>query len=99
MGNGNSELFPSKVRQISIGIGFSVRDMLLYIFRTNFVQLLNNISGPGIFLMFAFVNIIGFIILYYVLPETGNRSLIEIEELYVGMKKNKEKSIELKQSS
>ncbi|XP_058802577.1 facilitated trehalose transporter Tret1-like [Phymastichus coffea] len=82
----NSEIFPTKLRQISTGIGFFVRYIMLLILQAIFLSTIDSLSAPGILLIFGFINIIGFILLYYIFPETGNRCLIEIEEFYVGNK-------------
>lgn len=57
-----------------------------------FLSMLNALSMPGTFWFYSAVAIVGSVVLYFVLPETEGRSLMDIERHFAAARVASEKS-------
>lgn len=74
---------------ISSGTGYA------FGFLTNklFLSMLNTLTMPGTFWFYSAVALIGALVLYFVLPETEGRTLMEIERHFAGNKRMEDDSM------
>lgn len=74
---------------ISSGTGYA------FGFLTNklFLSMLNTLTMPGTFWFYSAVALIGALVLYFVLPETEGRTLMEIERHFAGHKRMEDDSM------
>ncbi|XP_012288637.1 facilitated trehalose transporter Tret1 isoform X2 [Orussus abietinus] len=79
------EVFPGEVRSGASGAAGSIGYIFNFIVNKAFFYMLNGIALAGTFWFYSMVNIIGAIVLFFVLPETEGRTLREIEEHYAGI--------------
>jgi MFS family permease len=78
-----SELFPNKVRALAIGaIGF-INSFTSWLIQQIFPWEISTFGNATTYFIFAVFGIIGFIIMYRILPETKGKSLEELEEMLV----------------
>ena len=74
-----SELYPNKYRGLAIGfIGF-VNSFSSWIVQQVFPWELSNLGNAMSFLIFGLIALVGFFILFRILPETKGKSLEELE--------------------
>lgn len=78
-----SELYPIKYRGAAIGVIGFVNSLTSWIVQQVFPWELSNLGNSLSFLIFGLIALIGFFILYKILPETKGKSLEEIEAQYV----------------
>lgn len=76
------EVFPMEIRSISIGLVNIIGYGFLSIANKFFFNMVNSITLTGVFFCFAVVNLIGCIVLYFILPETEGKTLQEIEKYF-----------------
>ncbi|XP_066601646.1 facilitated trehalose transporter Tret1-like [Prorops nasuta] len=79
------EVFPVQVRSSATGAAGSIGYIFTSIANKIFLYMVNGMSLAGTFIFYAAMNIIGGVILYFILPETEGRTLREIEEHYAGI--------------
>ena len=78
-----SELFPNKVRALAIGaIGF-INSFTSWLIQQIFPWEISTFGNATTYFIFALFGIIGFILMYRLLPETKGKSLEELEEMLV----------------
>lgn len=75
-----SELIPSAVRGIGMGIAGLALWLMNFVVAMCFPPLLEGIGGAWTFLVFAVLCVLAFSFVFKMIPETKNRSLPEIEE-------------------
>lgn len=80
------EIFPVRHRYIGSGMGILISHILWSLMNKMFLYLVGVITISGTFIILALTNILGCITLYFILPETENRTLNEIEESYTEKK-------------
>ncbi|XP_058797261.1 facilitated trehalose transporter Tret1-like [Phymastichus coffea] len=87
------ELFSGDVR--SQMAGFLAGNCQIYSAMANksFVYMEQLFTLPGVFLFFAFVNFVGLVVLYYIMPETEGKSLAEIERHSIDRKARRKKLV------
>lgn len=78
------EVFPATVRSGASGISGGTGYAFAFLANKMFLKMLATLTLPGTFFFYSAVAFVGAIILYFVLPETEGRSLIEIEEHFSG---------------
>lgn len=83
----NGELFPTKFRNVGVGIGLLAFSIFISAANKVYLFMVDSITLQGTFLFFALTCFISFFSFYFILPETEGRSLKEIEEHYAGIKK------------
>ena len=74
-----AELFPISIRGIAIPFFALITSITSYLVQQFFPWQLTNMGSSSIFLFYAATVAIGFVILYFFLPETKNMSIEEIE--------------------
>ncbi|XP_055305860.1 facilitated trehalose transporter Tret1-like [Sitodiplosis mosellana] len=74
-----SEMFPFKSRGIASGMAAAFYYLLGFIAKKTYYDLEVSMSLPGITLFYCIISLFGLISTYYILPETENRTLEEIE--------------------
>lgn len=77
-----SELLPNKVRSSGMAAALFVNSMMSSIFASLFLTLTHHIGYVGVFYLCAFFSFLYFCLAYFVIPETNNKTLEEIEELF-----------------
>ncbi|XP_001602709.1 facilitated trehalose transporter Tret1-like [Nasonia vitripennis] len=83
----NSEIIPLQYRLVGSGIGQTFYNLNLATLNKVFLYVAGYVTLSGMFAGFATINLIGFLTIYFILPETEGRSLAEIEEHYSGVRK------------
>lgn len=78
------EVFPVNVRSAASGLSSGIGYIFAFLSNKVFLQMLATLTLPGTFWFYSAVAIIGCLILYFVLPETENRKLIDIEAHFLG---------------
>jgi MFS family permease len=74
-----SEMFPTKIRAMAIGfIGF-VNSFTSWLIQQIFPWEISNLGNATTYFLFAVLAVLGFLILFKVLPETKGKSLEELE--------------------
>ncbi|MEX0962069.1 MAG: MFS transporter [Simkaniaceae bacterium] len=82
-----SEIFPLNIRGRAMGIATFVNWFSNFVIAFSFLSLIKYLHEGGTFLLFAIIGTLGYIYVYYKVPETKNKSLEEIE---MGWKKRGE---------
>lgn len=78
------EVFPVNVRSSASGLSSGIGYIFAFLSNKVFLQMLATLTLPGTFWFYSAVAIIGCLILYFLLPETENRKLIDIEAHFLG---------------
>lgn len=78
-----SELLPMRIRSKGMALGLFLNSLASALLAAFFIPLINLIGAGNVFLMCALFTSIYFIIAWKVLPETNQKTLEEIEELFV----------------
>lgn len=79
----NSEIYPMWARGTAISLATAVNWIANLIVSFTFLTLIENITSYGTFYMFTGISIVGMTVLYFMLPETKNKTLEEVEELFM----------------
>ncbi|WP_431801560.1 sugar porter family MFS transporter [Halobacillus andaensis] len=83
-----SEIFPTKIRGQGVAIAVTMVWGANLVASSTFPPL-NEAFGPGAFLIYGLVSAFAFFFVWKFVPETKNRSLEEIEEIWIGEQKVK----------
>ncbi|XP_055302407.1 facilitated trehalose transporter Tret1-like [Sitodiplosis mosellana] len=75
----SSEIFPMKSRGVASGVTIALNYSLRFIAKKSYYSMETTLSLPGISLFFCVVYGIAFVVTYFILPETENISLDDIE--------------------
>lgn len=78
------ELYPTNVRGMASGLSGGTGYFFGFLANKMFLKLLAAFTLPGTFWMYASVSLCGTVLLYFILPETEGRTLIDIEEHFSG---------------
>lgn len=81
------EIFPTKVRSAASGFAGGIGYIFGFLANVSFLNMSKLLTLPGTFWFYSAVSLIGTIILYFVMPETEGRTLMEIEAHYTGGEK------------
>lgn len=76
------ELLPAKIRGMCGGYIFMLFNIILFVFSKMYPLMKATIGIHGLFIIFGVSSLLGTIFMYLVLPETRNRSLIQIEQYF-----------------
>lgn len=87
------EVFPVNVRSASSGIASGVGYMFAFLSNKLFLSMVSTLALSGTFWLYSAVAIVSCILFYFVLPETEGRTLIDIEEHFLGKKSLSEKPL------
>ncbi|KAJ9579588.1 hypothetical protein L9F63_004773, partial [Diploptera punctata] len=77
-----SEIFPFRTRGIASGFSAAMCYVFLFIASKTYLDLELNLELYGTFLLFAVINFIGFVFVYYRMPRMEGKTLEEIEEYF-----------------
>lgn len=78
------EVFPVNVRSASSGLSSGIGYVFAFLANKLFLQMVATLTLEGTFWFYSAVAFIGCVVLYFTLPETENRTLLEIEEHFLG---------------
>jgi len=78
----NSEIYPVHMRGLGNSAATTLNWVANYIISSSFLTLVHVMGRPAVFLCLGIVGFLGAIWLYYDLPETANKTLEEIGELF-----------------
>lgn len=81
------EVFPAAVRSGASGISGGTGYIFGFLANKLFLRMLATMTLPGTFWFYSAVALVGAVVLYFVLPETEGRTLLEIEQHFSGGKK------------
>lgn len=90
----NSEIYPMWARSFCYSISTSVNWMFNLLISLTFITLTEVLTKHGCFYMYSFIASIGWIILFFKLPETRGRSLEDISQLFAKPKPDDQDIIE-----
>lgn len=77
-----SEIFPTRIRGVAIP-GFAlIASLVSYLVQQFFPWQLSNMGAADIFLFYTICGVIGFAVLFKLMPETKNKSIEEIEAYF-----------------
>ena len=74
-----SEMYPNKIRGLAIGTIGLVNSFTAWLVTQIFPWELSNLGGSTTFLIFGLITLVGFFILFKLLPETKGKSLEQLE--------------------
>lgn len=74
-----AEIFPTSVRSVALPFVALVQTISSFTITQAFPWQLTNLGSASTFLIFAIVGLIGFVVMYFLLPETKGKSIEEIE--------------------
>ncbi|KDR09649.1 Solute carrier family 2, facilitated glucose transporter member 6, partial [Zootermopsis nevadensis] len=77
-----SEVFPFRTRGIASGFSAAMCYVFLFVSSKTYLDMEQSLHIHGAFLLFAAVNAVGFIFVYYRMPRMEGRSLAEIEDYF-----------------
>lgn len=81
------ELFPLEVRSIMSGIVICIAQCFIFLFVKIYPDMITNLNFSGTLITFLLAAVVAFLFCKFILPETKNKSLQEIED-YFKRKKN-----------
>ena len=81
-----SEIFPTRIRGVAIPAFALIASIVSYLVQQFFPWQLNTMGAADIFLFYTICGVIGFAILYRLMPETKNKSIEEIEAFFAEKK-------------
>lgn len=84
-----SEIFPNRFRGVAMAISTFTLWVASAVLVQTFPYLNNTLGASGTFWLYGFICLIGFLFVYFKLPETKNKSLEEIETLLFRESKDK----------
>lgn len=82
----NSEIYPLWARGTGMALATAINWVANLAVSLTFLTLTENITTYGTFYLFAGLTTVGLITMFFLLPETKNKSLEEIEELFMSEK-------------
>ena len=77
-----SELLPAQIRSLGMGIGLCLNSLISGIMATFFLLIAKHIGYSGLFWVCAWFTFIYLILAVFIIPETKNKSLEDIEEYF-----------------
>lgn len=94
------EVYPGDVRGIASGLSGGIGYIFGFASNKSFLTMINTFTLPGTFWFYGIMSLLGTVILYFTLPETEGRTLIDIENHFAGIRKlsdkqHKTKNIEI----
>lgn len=73
------QVYPTTVRGTAAGLSSTIGYLSAFVANKVFLDMVRLLTMPGTFFVYSCVAIVGVIFLYFKLPETENRTLLEIE--------------------
>jgi sugar porter (SP) family MFS transporter len=78
----NSEIYPNGIRGRASSISTFFNWISNYFVSFSFLFLLTNLGNSLTFLIYSIIGILGFLFVYYKVPETKNKSFLEIQKFF-----------------
>lgn len=85
------EVFPVNVRSAASGLSSGLGYIFAFLANKLFLSMVATLTLSGTFWFYSAVAFVGCIIFYFTLPETEGRTLLEIEEHFLGKRSLSEK--------
>lgn len=83
------EIFPQSQKSLGCSLAISSRFFFAFL-NLKFLNVLKYSLGMGgVYLVHAIANLLGLIFIFFFLPETRNRSLTQLQSIFVGVKSDK----------
>ncbi|KAG5683149.1 hypothetical protein PVAND_012447 [Polypedilum vanderplanki] len=80
------EVFPTEVRGIASGLSGGTGYVFGFLANKMFLSMISAFTLPGTFILYSCISFVGCLALFFILPETENRTLQEIEDHFSGKK-------------
>lgn len=77
-----SEIFPNKSRGVAAGLCAALSYLLMFILTKSYLTIEITLTLEYTMLLFGGIGLFGLVYLYFYLPETENKTLLEIEEYF-----------------
>lgn len=90
----NTQVYPMEVRSAAAGVSSAIGYLIGFLSNKLFLSMVSAFTLNGTFWFYSAVSFIGCIALYFILPETENRTLEEVQAFFD--KKNSNHSLETK---
>lgn len=81
------EVYPTEIRGIASGLSGGLGYIFGFASNKSFLSMINTLTLAGTFWFYGVMSLMGCVILYFVLPETEGRTLIDIEHHFAGVRK------------
>jgi sugar porter (SP) family MFS transporter len=78
----NSEIYPNGIRGRASSISTFFNWICNYFVSFSFLFLLTNLGNSTTFMIYSVISILGFLFVYYKVPETKNKSFLEIQKFF-----------------
>ncbi|XP_063242433.1 facilitated trehalose transporter Tret1-like [Bacillus rossius redtenbacheri] len=78
------EVYPPEVRGVASGASGSIGYIFGFAANKVYFSMLHTLTLQGLFYLYGLTSFLGCLVLYYTLPETEGRTLLEIEEHFAG---------------
>lgn len=75
-----SEVFPNSVRSVALPFAALIQTISSWSIQQFFPWQLNNMGVANIFMLYAVIGLIGFVVMYFILPETKGKTIEAIEQ-------------------
>jgi hypothetical protein len=82
-----SDFLSRRTRGLASGFSAAMCYVFLFIASKTYLDMEKSMQLHGVFFLFAAVNVLGFVFVYYRMPRMEGRSLVEIEEYFSGQNK------------
>lgn len=81
------EVYTNETRAAASGLSSAISYIFAFLANKVFFYMINGMTLPGTYWFYSALNFLGFIILYFLLPETEGKTLHEITEHFSGVRK------------
>lgn len=81
------EVYTTETRAAASGLSSAVSYICAFLANKTFFYMISWMTLPGTYWFYSALNLLGFVVLYFVLPETEGKTLHEIMEHFAGEKK------------
>lgn len=78
------EVFPPRVRATGAGLASGIGYFFGFLANKMFLSMISAMTLPGTFWFYSGISLLGALILFWILPETEGRTLLEIEDHFRG---------------
>lgn len=79
-----SELFSSNIKGLASGLAVTLNWTLVFIVTRTFEDLNANLGEAGTFWLFGAITAVGFLFVFFLVPETKGKTLVEIQKILGG---------------
>lgn len=81
------EVYPCDLRGVASGLSGGIGYIFGFAANRSFLTMIDTLTLPGTFWFYGAMSLMGTVILYFTLPETEGRTLIDIENHFSGIRK------------